>query len=90
MLCYAVPKTAAHLETVNLEDDALPAPCAPHKGQSVALGVLCASVWWLTMCAQGKTSSGHQLHFEASDNNFTTQSQVLCTGLQCVHAFLCN
>ena len=71
--CFSAvyPKTAAQLETVDSEDDV---PLLPHAQHKVRKGCAVCAVWWLTECAQGKNGSGRQLNFEASDDDFATQS----------------
>ena len=68
-----MPKTSAQLETVESEDDGI-MMLSMHLVPQTKLG----RVVLLTKCAQGKKGSRRQKHFEASDDDFTTQAQVLC------------
>ena len=65
-----------HLETMESEHDA-PSQQAPRALNKVQTCRASDAVWRLTWCVQGKTGVRRQRNFEASDDNFTTLSQVL-------------
>ena len=76
-------KTTAQLESVDSEDDAQLAPRAQNKVRTCRAA---GAVWVLVDCAQSKKGSRRQ-HFEVSNDNFITQSQVFCCVAVCADAW---
>ena len=71
-----MPKTKAQLETVECEDGTQSAPRAQNMVKTCGSA---GAVWWLPECAMSKKGSNRP--FEASGEDFTTLSLVVCCDL---------